>query len=249
MQNEVTTWNFGRDEVRTIMIDGEPWWVLKDVCAVLEIKNHNEVPDRLESDEVGRFELPHPQNPSKTLEMVCINESGLYSVILRSDKPQAKIFRRWITHEVLPSIRKTGSYSIPKVSPEFPSDDLIQMNQYLLNLVNAQRRSIASAQARMYQPNTYSVTQIANEFGFTAQDLNQKLASLGIQHKEDGQWILDDEYADCGYAVDAKAPGIDPNGNPCTNTYTKWTKAGREFIHERLRLLGYKPLCECTFIP
>ena len=110
--NELKTWTFGGSEVRTVEVNGEPWWVLKDICAVLEIKNHKEVPDRLEPDEVGRFELPHPQNPAKPLEMVCINESGLYSVILRSDKPQAKPFRRWVTGEVLPAIRKTGEYSI-----------------------------------------------------------------------------------------------------------------------------------------
>lgn len=114
---EVTNWTFGETEVRTIERDGEPWWVLKDVCAVLEIKNHKEIPDRLESDEVGRFELPHPQNPEKSLEMVCINESGLYSVILRSDKPQSKPFRKWVTSEVLPSIRKTGSYKIKNADP------------------------------------------------------------------------------------------------------------------------------------
>lgn len=66
--NEVTNWTFGETEVRTIERDGKPWWVLKDVCAVLEIKNHKEIPDRLESDEVGRFELPHPQNHEKQLK-------------------------------------------------------------------------------------------------------------------------------------------------------------------------------------
>lgn len=109
---ELQTWTFSGSEVRTATVNGEPWWVLKDVCKVLEIKNHKEVPDRLEPDEVGRFDLPHPQNPDKTLEMVFINESGLYSVILRSDKPQAKPLRKWVTGEVLPSIRKTGAYAI-----------------------------------------------------------------------------------------------------------------------------------------
>lgn len=125
--NEVTNWTFGETEVRTIERDGKPWWVLKDVCAVLEIKNHKEIPDRLESDEVGRFELPHPQNHEKTIEMMCINESGLYSVILRSDKPQAKPFRKWVTAEVLPSIRKNGCYSKQEISPMLQY--LIQMEQ------------------------------------------------------------------------------------------------------------------------
>lgn len=108
--NNLTTWNYNNSEVRTVTINNEPWWVLKDVCNILEIKNHKEIPNRLEADEVGRFDLPHPQNNEKALEMVCINESGLYSVILRSDKPQAKPFRKWVTSEVLPSIRRHGAY-------------------------------------------------------------------------------------------------------------------------------------------
>lgn len=114
----LTVWNYNNSEVRTVMIDNEPWWVLKDVCTVLEIQNHKVVSDRLEPDEVGRFELPHPQSKDKTLEMVCINESGLYSVILRSDKPQAKPFRKWVTSEVLPAIRKTGTYTAPKTQQD-----------------------------------------------------------------------------------------------------------------------------------
>ena len=74
------------NEVRTVEKNGVTWWVLKDVCGVLNIENHKDLPKRLEDDEVGRFELPHPQSRNKTLEMICVNESGLYNVILRSDK-------------------------------------------------------------------------------------------------------------------------------------------------------------------
>ncbi len=102
--------------VRCIEKDGEPWWVLKDVCAVLGINNPSDVPKRLDEDEVGRFELPHPQSKSKFVEMLCVSESGLYNVIIRSDKPNAKAFRKWITSEVIPSIRKTGGYGIPQMS-------------------------------------------------------------------------------------------------------------------------------------
>lgn len=120
--NELQIFNYNGNKVRTIQIDGEPWWVLKDVCEILGIENHKDLPKRLEDDEVGRFDLPHPQNKTKTLKMVCINESGLYSVILRSDKPEAKPFRKWVTAEVLPSIRKTGGYVV---------DDEMFVNMYL----------------------------------------------------------------------------------------------------------------------
>ena len=97
--------------IRMIESNGETWWVLKDICKLLSIENHKNITKRLEEDEVGTFELPHPQSKEKKLEMLCVNESGLYSVILRSDKPEAKAFRRWITHEVLPEIHRTGGYN------------------------------------------------------------------------------------------------------------------------------------------
>ncbi len=113
--NELISLNYNGNNIRSIEQDGEFWVVLKDVCEILGIHNHKDIPKRLDADEVGRFELPHPTNVGKSLEMLCINESGLYSVILRSDKPEAKPFRRWVTHEVLPTIRKTGSFSlVPK---------------------------------------------------------------------------------------------------------------------------------------
>ena len=102
--------NYNEKQIRTVAIDGEPWFVLKDVCEILSIENHKDVAKRLDADEVGRFSLPHPQSPEKQIEMVCVNESGLYHVIIRSDKPVAKPFRKWVTADVLPTMRKTGGY-------------------------------------------------------------------------------------------------------------------------------------------
>lgn len=110
--NELQIFEYEGTPVRNVMIEEECWWVLKDVCQILGINNHRDLPKRLDVDEVGRFELPHPQNPTKLIEMVCINESGLYNVILRSDKPKAKEFKRWVTHEVLPTIHKHGAYAV-----------------------------------------------------------------------------------------------------------------------------------------
>ena len=95
-------------EVRMVMRGDEPWWVLADVCRVLELKEPHRVAARLDEDEKGSHLVTTLGGPQ---EMTIINESGLYSVILRSNKPEAKAFKRWITHEVLPSIRRTGSYS------------------------------------------------------------------------------------------------------------------------------------------
>lgn len=102
---ELKVWNYNNSEVRTVNINNEPWWVLTDVCKVLELSNATKVAQRLEEDERSNFKL------GRQGEATIINESGLYSVILRSDKPQAKPFRKWVTSEVLPSIRKTGMYA------------------------------------------------------------------------------------------------------------------------------------------
>lgn len=90
--------------IRVIERNGEPWWVLSDVCKVLELSNPTVVASRLEDDERSKFDL------GRQGDATIINESGLYSVLLRSDKPKSKTFRRWITHEVIPSIRKHGAY-------------------------------------------------------------------------------------------------------------------------------------------
>ena len=110
--NELQIFNYQSSEVRTIMRNGEPWFCLVDVCRVLDMSNPRSVADRLDQDERRKFDLPRQG------ETWFINESGLYNVILRSDKPEAKPFRKWVTGTVLPSIRKTGAYSAGKTLPD-----------------------------------------------------------------------------------------------------------------------------------
>ena len=106
--NELQIFNYNTHPVRTVERDGEPWFVLKDVCDVLGVANHKMTAQRLDADEVSLTDLI--DSIGRRQEMTVINESGLYNVILRSDKPEAKPFRRWVTSEVLPSIRRTGGY-------------------------------------------------------------------------------------------------------------------------------------------
>lgn len=96
-------------QVRTVIKDGEPWWVLKDVCDVLDLA-HRVVRQRLDDDVCSTYAIPDSLGRSQ--ETTIVNEDGLYDVILESRKPEAKDFRKWVTSEVLPSIRKTGSYSL-----------------------------------------------------------------------------------------------------------------------------------------
>jgi prophage antirepressor-like protein len=93
--------------------NGDPWFVAKDVCRVLEISDHHQAVESLDEDERGRCIVP---TPSGAQEMLIISESGLYSLIFKSRKPEARRVRKWVTSEVLPSIRKTGSYSLSQLS-------------------------------------------------------------------------------------------------------------------------------------
>lgn len=111
----IQVFEYQNNKVRTVDVDGEAWFVLKDVCDVLHMDTSKlkQVADRLDDDEKGRYSVPTPGGEQATW---IINESGLYHVILRSDKPEAAPFRRWVTNDVLPAIRKTGSYNAPQLT-------------------------------------------------------------------------------------------------------------------------------------
>lgn len=105
--NTLQVFSYNGAQVRTVEQNGEPWWVLKDVCEILGIANSRDVVNRLDEDEKGVGQI---DTLGGAQEMTIISESGLYNVILRSDKPEAKPFRKWVTAEVLPTIRRSGGY-------------------------------------------------------------------------------------------------------------------------------------------
>ena len=122
---ELKIFNYENNEVRTTVKDGEVWWVLKDVCDVLGLSNSRKVAERLDDDEKSNVTLSDVRNTSFEIPnrgLTLINESGLYKVIFRSDKPEAKKFMHWVTHEVLPSIRKHGAYITSAKMEELMSD-------------------------------------------------------------------------------------------------------------------------------
>ena len=122
---ELKIFNYKNNEVRTTVKDGEVWWVLKDVCDVLGLSNSRKVAERLDDDEKSNVTLSDVRNTSFEIPnrgLTLINESGLYKVIFRSDKPEAKKFMHWVTHEVLPSIRKHGAYITSAKMEELMSD-------------------------------------------------------------------------------------------------------------------------------
>lgn len=127
--NELQIFKYNEVPLRTVERDGEIWWVLKDVCKVLGIVDHKTVARRLDEDERG-WAKSSPTSP----DMIVVNEPGLYNVIIRSDKPEAKDFKRWVTHEVLPSIRQTGSYAMAQSQPMTPAQLIAAQAQLLVEM-------------------------------------------------------------------------------------------------------------------
>lgn len=114
--NQLQIFNFNENQVRTILINNEPWFVAKDVCEILEITNPTMALQRLDNDERAKFNL------GRQGETNIVNEPGLYTLILGSRKPEAKEFKRWITHEVIPAIRKHGAYMTPETIEKVLTD-------------------------------------------------------------------------------------------------------------------------------
>ena len=128
--NDMQIFTYNSNEVRTVEMNGEPWFVLKDVCEVLDLGTTAKVAERLDADEKGMNQI---HTPGGMQSVTVINESGLYNVILRSDKPEAKPFRKRVTSEVLPSIRKHGAYMTPETlqAAILNPDTMIQLCQQL----------------------------------------------------------------------------------------------------------------------
>lgn len=138
--------NYDNQAVRTIMQDGEPWFVLNDLCAVLDIMNSRMVVSRLNEDDVSQADAT--DSLGRMQKTTIVNESGMYEVVIRSDKPEAVKFRRWLTGEVLPSIRKTGAYGHAPL-------DLTALDPRTLALAileESDRANAAEAQVKALEP-------------------------------------------------------------------------------------------------
>lgn len=147
-KNSIQVFNNSKlGKVRVSVINGAPWFVLKDVCDILGVSNSRMVADRLDDDEKGVSQIDTLGGKQKVL---VINESGLYHVVLRSDKPQAKPFRKWVTNEVLPTLRKTGSYSMNRQENKSDTQDnailqVLMKNTEVLQAIVQQNQQIMIA--------------------------------------------------------------------------------------------------------
>ena len=186
MSAEIIPFDFEMQAVRVVIgDDGQPWFVAKDVCDALGIKNSRDALDRLENDEKG---VGNTDTLGGTQELSTVNESGLYALIFRSRKPQAKRFRKWVTAEVLPSIRQHGRYEMPAES----LGDMPPIGQ-ADRLINAERvfRSVTRLQAAVAKssPQAMAIANAATQAA-TGIDLMGILTASGWQPSNSQQAAL-----------------------------------------------------------
>ena len=188
--NEMQTFVYSGAEVRTVRKDGAPWFVLKDVCQVLDLGSPHKVAERLDPDEKGRNLIPTPGGSQET---TVISESGLYNVILRSDKPEAKPFRKWVTAEVLPAIRRSGGYIAGQndLSPAELMAKAIKVAEQTLAERDARISSLQVQNAIMAPKADYFDELVERN---TLTSFRDTAKELGIPPRKFTQFLLDKKY-------------------------------------------------------
>lgn len=246
---------FGK--VRTMEINGEPYLVGKDVAEILGYSNPRDALSKHVDDEDKATVAIHDGSQNRNL--TTINESGLYSLILSSKLPKAKEFKRWVTSEVLPSIRKHGAYAVDELlnDPEFAIKTFTALkeerakNRQLTDTVAIQNQQIAELQpkASYYDvvlncKDVISISKISKDYGKSAQWLNEYLHKKKVQFKQGDIWLLYEKYADKGYTHSRTHIINGKGGKPETKMHTYWTQKGRLFIYDLLKSDGIVPLIE-----
>lgn len=216
---------------------GEPLFCLRDVCEVLELRTQKVV-QRLEDDVLSKY--PIVDSLGRTQQATFVNEDGLYDTILESRKPHAKKFRKWVTSEVLPSIRKQGGYMVTRPDE---SDEVIMARALQIMHATLMRRDEEIARLKpkadyadqvLDSVSCLTTTQVAKGMGMTAMELNRILCQKGIQYGQSGQYLLYASYARQGLAQNRTRTFLDLFGTVHTTSQLVWTEKGKEFIHKLL---------------
>lgn len=249
--NKPQLFNFEGNEVRTIVIENEPYFVGKDVAGVLGYKRATKaIQDHVDIED--KDEVPIQDSIGRLQQTPIINESGLYALIFGSKLESAKRFKRWVTSEVLPAIRKHGAYATPRTIDDWLNNPDMMIKALEQLKTEREQRLIAEQQVNELQPKaTYydlvlqnksllSVSKIAKDYGKSAIWLNNKLHDLGIQFKQGDTWLLYQKHADKGY-TQSTTHVIDEEKS---RMLTKWTQKGRLFIYELLKDENILPLIE-----
>ena len=240
-------------EVRTMVINDEPWFVGKDVAMMLGYaKPENAIATHVDSEDKTTTLIQGTGSNYKSKTML-INESGLYALILSSKLPQAKEFKRWVTSEVLPSIRRNGAYLTDDALARFAEDPdygikllntlALMKENVTLSMENERMKPMADYCAKILAcTDTVTVTQIAQDYGMTAQDFNEMLADMKIQYRCGRQWILYSGYKQQGFVQSATTTYTRYDGTKGVRVSSRWTQLGRIFLYERLKGEGVMPI-------
>ena len=224
-------------QIRTCTMDGETYFVGKDVASGLGYKNSMDALMRHvdeEDKQTSGFTMG-----SHRYSMTVVNESGLYSLILSSRLDSARRFKRWVTSEVLPAIRRNGRYELEQ------QNRLLESRNALLEEISAQQKPLTDyARNILSSTQTVTITQIAQDYGFSAVRFNELLMRLRIQHKVGGQWILYSPYLTKGYVQSFSSYFVMSDGEVQVKVHTRWTQSGRLFLYEELKKAGLLPLIE-----
>ncbi len=243
--NNLQIFNYKGNEIRTVEKDGITWWVLKDVCNILDIKNVTQMAQRLDEDERSMF------NIGRQGETNIVNESGLYNVILRSDKEEAKPFRKWVTSEVLPSIRKYGTYEL-KQKRRKPVDIIFKQNMniaknILENMEIKKEKAFIIAIERTEEltgedltafknlilttknrTGYLSISMLSDIMGLPIKDTNNLLENCKFQYRnEKKQWKLTEEGQKYGEEI-----LFNRNGRNCCQI--RWNERILDFIDDKI---------------
>lgn len=177
---------FGK--VRSILLDGEPWFVASDVCKALGLTQTSRAMSRLDADEGGLLKVPHPQNPEKMIEVNAVNEAGLYHLILCSSKEEAVKFKRWITHEVLPAIRKHGAYMTDSLMDQVMQNPQMIYKMAESLLTERSRADRLNKELQAAKPKAAYFDAFVHPGDCT--NIRNTASELGIPQKEFVTWLL-----------------------------------------------------------
>ena len=237
----------GTNEIRTLLINDEPYFVGKDIADTLGYKDTSDALKRHvdEEDKLTRGFTDSGQSRYMTI----INESGLYSLILKSKLPSAKKFKRWVTSEVLPTIRKHGMYATEDLlnNPDLLIQVATQLKEERTNrLIAEQRVNELQPKADYYDKilankSLMTISVIAKNYGMSANKMNRTLHKLGVQYKQGKTWLLYSKHQDKGWTHTEMLPVA---GTDKLQPSTKWTQKGHIAIYELLKKNDILPTIE-----
>lgn len=253
--NELQLFNFENNQVRTLLINDEPWFVGKDVAEILGYsKARNAISTHVDDDD--KKGAPIQGDLGGTQEMTVINESGVYALVFGSKLPSAKKFKHWVTSEVLPTLRKTGGYTMPKTylealkafTAEVEKNEMLSLeNKIQTQQINELKPKADYTDRILKTTDLMTITQIAKDYGMSAKQFNALLHDYKVQFKQNGQWLLYSQYQSKGYTSSETVEFDRSDGTVGVRLNTKWTQKGRLFLYGLLKKHDVVPTIERLF--